>query len=189
MDRSRAVWRGAAGALLLACAAAVAGTGVNIAVDATTAATRGYNQFEGDEAALTDGLYPGNSDGATTFAWPNKGNLTFHFEEPRQVSGLRVYVGENGGGYQATAYLGACLGADGQTDASQAVVVADTVNFDFAENAWAELPFPPETTADFIVLATESGAVFYEVQILSDAAGGPSAVMPATWGAAKLRVR
>jgi hypothetical protein len=187
MVARKAAYGAAAWTLLML--AVVTGSEVNIVLDATTAATRGYNQFEGSVAYLTDGLHPGNSDVAEAFVWPNKGSLTFQFEEPRQISGLRVYVGGNGGAYQATGFLGAFMGDDGQTDASQAVVAADTVNFDFAENAWAELPFPPETVLDYIELSTESGAEFYEVEILHGVADGSTAVEQTSWGATKARAR
>jgi len=182
MRRKGSLGRIVGGFLLLVVA--LGATEVNIAPDAVTRATQGYNEYEGELAFLTDGLYPGSDDTAEAFVWPNKGNLVFQFDEPRQVAGLRIYVGEDAGAYQAVAYLGARFGKDGQTDAALAVVAADTVDFEFQENTWVDLPFPAGTETDYIELSTESGAIFYEIEILASAAE-PTQVETRTWGEIK----
>ena len=65
----------------------------NIAPDALTRATQGYNQYEGELNWLSDGIYPDNNAGASAFVWPNKGNLVFEFAAPYKVFGLRLRVG------------------------------------------------------------------------------------------------
>jgi hypothetical protein len=162
---------------------------VNIAPDAVTRATQGYNIYEGELAFLTDGLYPGNSDMAEAFIWPTKGNLIFQFDEPRPVAGLRLAIGENAGSYSAIAYLGARFGESGQTEMPPgAEVVADAYDFDFAANTWVELAFPPDTETDYIELITESGAEIYEIEILT-VAPEPTAVKAGSWGEIKARHR
>lgn len=164
--------------------AGLGAAGVNIAPDAVTRATEGYNIYEGDVAFLTDGVHPENSDEAGLFIWPNKGNLTFQFDEPRKIAGMRLYVGGDAGAYQVVAYLGAYFSEMGQTEAALAVAVADTVNFDFEENTWVDLPFPPETEADYIELSTESGTELYEIEILVPGEV-PTAVGTRSWGEIK----
>ena len=137
----------------------------NVAPDAVTRATQGYNDYEGKIGHLVDGLYPGNGSGKP-FIWPGKGDLTFQFEQLQLVAGLRLFVGADGGVYEVTAYQGAYLGEDGQTEADQARVVGEAVNFELAENAWVELKFEAPVEADYFELATESSAIFYEVEIL-----------------------
>ena len=138
----------------------------NLAPDAVTRATQGYNEYEGEIGYLVDGLYPGNGSTGEPFVWPGKGNLTFQFEQLRLIAGLRLYVGGDGGVYEVTAYQGAYLDEEGQTETSQARAVGDAANFELVENAWVELGFEEPVEADFIELATESGAIFYEVEIL-----------------------
>ena len=65
MRKKGVLGRIAAWSLLVAVG--LGATGVNIAPDAMTRATQGYNEYEGDTAVLTDGLYPGNGDGAVGF--------------------------------------------------------------------------------------------------------------------------
>jgi hypothetical protein len=169
------------------CLLLVAGLGaapVNIAPDAVTHATEGYNTYEGQLAFLADGLYPGTSDNPGAFVWPSKGNLIFQFEAPRLISGVRLCVGGNAGLYVLVAYRGARLGADGQTDTRDAEEIADAFNDEFQENTWVELTFPPDTRADYLELITESGAEFYEIQILSPG-NGPTQVESGTWAAVK----
>ena len=173
---------------LIVVAGLVEASGVNIAPDAVTRATEGYNEYRGDLSFLTDGLYPGNSDQAGVFAWPTKGNLVFQFDQPRPVAGLRLYVGNDAGAYQVTAYLGAHFGESGQTETSGAVVVADTANFDFEENTWVELAFPAGTVSDYIELSTESGAEFYEIEILAPGTDATQ-VNRLSWGEIKAGAR
>lgn len=139
----------------------------NIAPDAVTRATQGYNEYEGEIGHLVDGLYPGNGPMGEPFSWPGKGNLTFHFEQLQLVAGLRLFVGADGGVYQVTAYQGAYLDEKGQTVTSQARAVGEVVNFELVENSWVELKFEKPVEADFLELATEAGAIFYEVEILT----------------------
>ncbi len=139
----------------------------NIAPDAVTKATQGYNAYEGEIGHLVDGLYPGNGPMGEPFIWPGKGNLTFQFEQLQRVAGLRLFVGADGGVYQVTAYQGAYLGKGGQTETSQAKAVGEAVNFELLENTWVELKFERPVEADYLELATESGAIFYEVEILT----------------------
>ena len=64
---------GWAGLLLVLSAVWLWAAGANIAPDAVTRATQGYNTYAGELAFLTDGLTPDNSDRAGVFAWPTKG--------------------------------------------------------------------------------------------------------------------
>jgi len=169
----------------LLVAAGLGATEVNVAPDAVTRATQGYNEYEGDTAVLTDGLYPGNGDGAASVVVNSKLNLTFQFDEPRMIAGLRLYVGEDSGAYQAFAYLGARFGDNGQTEVGEgAELVADAVDFEFATNTWIDLIFAAAIEADYIELSVESGAEVYEVEIF--APGGESTAIEAlSWGAVK----
>lgn len=160
----------------------------NIAPDAVTRATEGYNTHEGEIRFLTDGLHPGNSEAAGAFVWISKGDLTFQFDEVRPVAGLRIYVGADAGKYWATAYRGAFLDDVGQVDTAVAEVAGEASALDMLENTWVDLVFPPEVEADFIELQTERGASFYEVEILQ-AETDPSAVESVSWGAIKARQR
>lgn len=156
----------------------------NIAPDAVTRATQGYNTYSGKLAFLTDGLYPDNSGEPGIFAWPTKGNLVFQFEAPRRVAGLRLCVGEDAGSYAAVAYLGARFGEGGQTETGDGAMVADAYSLDFRADTWVELAFPPGTRTDYIELITESGAQFYEIEILTPDSE-PTAVPRVSWGQVK----
>lgn len=172
---------------LLGVVGVVAGSLRNLAPDAITRATEGYNTHEGETALLTDGRHPGNDGVAQAFIWPNKGNLTLALPRPEEVSKLRIYVGDDAGAYQATAYIGASYGDDGQTVAEGATVSARVTNFDFATNAWVDLPFPAGATTDYIELSTSQGAEFYEIEIWAEGQV-ITRVRPQTWGEVKVRV-
>jgi hypothetical protein len=167
----------------VAVAAGLGASPVNIASDAVTSATLGYNAYVGELPALTDGLHPGNSQDAKAFVWPTKGNLVFQFDRLRPVTKVRLYIGDDAGWYMALAYQGARLGPSGQTETADAQLVADAYNFDEQTNAWVELVFPSITETDYIEVGTQSGAALYEVEIVSD--DGSTAVAGTTWGRAK----
>ena len=174
-------------ALLLALSAVwLWASGVNIAPDAVTRATRGYNTFAGELAFLTDGLTPDNSERAGVFAWPTKGNLIFQFAAPRSVTGLRLRVGADAGSYGAFAYLGAEFGESGQTETTDESLVADAYDFDFQADTWVNLIFSAVTETDYIELMTQSGAEFYEIEILATAPE-PTVVRALSWGQIKQR--
>lgn len=160
----------------------------NLAPDAVTRATQGYNVYEGDIAYLTDGKYPGNSDAPGAFTWPNKGDIVFTFPRPEEIAKIRLFVGDDAGAYQATAYQGAMFGADGQTLTGGATVVTRVENSDFVTNDWVELTFPAGTKTDYIELATNQGAIFYEIEILGPD-GSATGVEPYTWGEVKKRMQ
>jgi len=182
--RKRGVF-GRIAAWSLLVAAGLGATEVNIAPDAVTRATQGYNEYEGDTAVLTDGLYPGNGDGAESIVVNSKLNLTFQFDEPRMIAGLRLYVGEDSGAYQAFAYLGATFGDNGQTEVGEgAELVADAVDFEFETGTWVDLTFAASVEADYIELSVESGAEIYEVEILVPG-GESTAVEALSWGTVK----
>ena len=154
-------------ALLLALSAVwLWASGANIAPNAVTRATQGYNTYTGELAFLTDGLTPDNSDQAGVFAWETKGNLIFQFETPETVAGIRLRVGSDAGSYAVLAYLGAKYGKSGQTETTDEALVADVYDFDFQPNTWVDLTFPADTVTDYIELVTESGAEFYEIENL-----------------------
>lgn len=177
----RNVWaKGGWGILAATCL--WAGQSGNIAPDAVTQATRGYNVYEGEIAYLTDGFYPDNNESSALFVWPNKGNLIFQFEEARAVEGVRLCVGSDAGAYGAIAYLGATLGEDGQTQTDGAVMVGDVYNQEFVADTWVELRFAETVEADYIEFITESGAEFYEIEILTP---GPTQVFSPSWGQMK----
>ncbi len=158
---------------------------INIAPDALTQATRGYNTYEGELAYLTDGLYPDNADRPGLFVWPTKGNLIFQFDTPRPVVELRLCVGADAGSYAVIAYReGAEYGDSGQTETAHGAIFIDVYNSDFLANTWVEIPLPPGTETDYIELMTESGAEFYEVEILT-AGSLPTPVPELNWGQIK----
>ena len=156
----------------------------NIAPDAVTRATLGYNQFTGELSSLTDGLTSDNSDQAALFAWPSKGNLVFPFDTPRPVDGTRLCIGADAGSYAAFAHIGARYGGTGQTELTGESLVADAYDFEYVADVWVELTFPPGTVTDYIELVTESGAEFYEIEILSTTPGSTQ-VTAISWGKAK----
>jgi hypothetical protein len=168
----------------LLVAAVLGAAQVNIAPDAVTHATEGYNTYEGDLASLTDGLHPGNSDHPAAFVWPARGNLVFQFAVVRPVSGMRLCVGRDAGSYVPVAYRGARFGANGQTDGRGAEVVAEAANAELQENTWVALSFPAGTLADYLELSTDSGAEFYEVEVLTDVAGSTQ-IEAESWGVVK----
>ena len=183
--------RGTWGKILILSVLAAAGLGaaeVNIAPDAVTRATQGYNTHEGELAFLTDGLYPDNSDAAEAFIWPTKGNLIFEFDAPHEVAGVRLYIGSDAGSYAAVAYLGATFGESGQTETAVAEMVADVYDFEYVPNTWVEMAFPADTETDYIELITESGAEIYEIEILT-AAPEPTGVTAESWGGIKAGYR
>ena len=177
---------GWAALLLVLSAVWLWASGANIAPDAVTRATQGYNTYAGELAFLTDGLTPDNSDRAGVFAWPTKGNLIFQFDTPRSVAGLRLRVGADAGSYGALAYLGAEFGESGQTETTDESLVADAYDFDFQADTWVELIFPAVAETDYIELMTQSGAEFYEIEILA-AAPEPTVVRALSWGQIKQR--
>ena len=182
---TRRLWLGGWAGLLLSSAWLWA-AGTNIAADAITRATRGYNTYSGKLVYLTDNLTPENSDLAGVFAWETKGNLIFQFETPQTVAGIRLRVGSDAGSYAVFAYLGANYGESGQTETTDEALVADVYDFDFLPNTWVDLTFPTDTVTDYIELVTEGGAEFYEIEILSTARA-PTAVRAPSWGQIKRR--
>lgn len=161
--------------------------GTNIAPDAITRATLGYNRYEGELSSLTDGLTPDNSDQADLFVWPSKGNLVFEFAAPRAVAGVRLCIGKDAGSYAALAYLGATYGASGQTETTAETLFADVYDAEFLTDGWVELAFPPGTVTDYIELITQSGAEFYEIEILATVPA--TQVMSISWGQVKHRIQ
>ena len=174
------------GSVVLLLAAALWATGTNIAPDAVTRATQGFNTYSGELTYLTDGLTPDNSEQPGVFAWPTKGNLVFQFEDPRLVAGVRLRIGTDAGSYAAIASLGAVFDSSGQTETTAGSFVADVYDTDFQADHWVELMFPDETLTDYIELMTESGAEIYEVEILS-VGQVPSAIPAVSWGAVKIK--
>ena len=63
--------------------------------------------------------------------------------------------------------------------------MADVYDFDFQPNTWVDLTFPADTVTDYIEFVTESGAEFYEIEILSSATPGTE-VRPLSWGQVKI---
>jgi hypothetical protein len=169
--------------LALTLAATLGAAPVNIAPDAVTSATQGYNSYVGELAWLTDGLYPGTSPSAPVFIWPTKGNLIFQFDRVRPVAAVRLCIGDDAGTYMALAYRGAHLGSSGQTETANAELTADAYDFEMQANTWVELAFPEGTQADYIEVGTQAGAALYEVQIVSD--DGSTAVGAASWARLK----
>lgn len=174
-------------AKILAILALLASGGLNIAPDAVTRATQGYNAYEGLLVSLTDGRHPDNDDAAASLYWPTKGNLVFQFAEPEPVIGVRVYVGSDGGTYQVRAYLGAVYTEEGQTRVEGAALLADVYDASFAKDGWVELAFDGPVEVDYIELATDSGAELFEVEILVSGDGQPTAVPQASWATIKAR--
>ena len=89
------------------------------------------------------------------------------------------------GSYAVIAYReGAEYGDSGQTETAHGAIFIDVYNSDFLANTWVEIPLPPGTETDYIELMTESGAEFYEVEILT-AGSQPTPVPELNWGQIK----
>ena len=65
-------------------------------------------------------------------------------------------------------------------------LVADAYDFDFQADTWVDLIFPAAAETDYIELMTQSGAEFYEIEILS-AVPEPTVVRALSWGQIKRR--
>lgn len=139
----------------------------NIAPDAVTRATEGYNSREGDPVVLTDGRYPGNDPQSVAVRWPVKGNVTFALPKPVHLKLLRLYVGPDAGAYQAVVYQGAYY-ENGQTITDEAEMIAEVQETGFQTNTWVTLPFPSGTVTDYIELAIDQSATLYEIEIIAE---------------------
>ena len=104
-----------------------------------------------------------------------------HEEEEKQEAKI-----ESSG--ERTAYdyfdLAVVAGDSGQTETAHGAIFIDVYNSDFLANTWVEIPLPPGTETDYIELMTESGAEFYEVEILT-AGSQPTPVPELNWGQIK----
>ncbi|MFH1006490.1 MAG: hypothetical protein V1800_03165 [Candidatus Latescibacterota bacterium] len=167
---------------------------LNVAPDAVTKATEGYNLFTGELASLTDGQYPGNDASPGMVQWGNKGFLVFELPEPAVISEVRVCVGGNAAPYEATFFLGAKLGPDGQARVPEGEKVGEGVNYNYTDYSvdptygWETLkPEIPPVTADYVQLSTESGPEIYEVEIWVE--DGTTAVRKSSWGGVKFRFK
>ena len=90
------------------------------------------------------------------------------------------------GGPISCMHLGAEFGANGQTETTDESLVADAYDFDFQADTWVNLIFSAVTETDYIELMTQSGAEFYEIEILATAPE-PTVVRALSWGQIKQR--
>ena len=153
----------------------------NVAPDAVTKATEGYNFYTGELATLTDGKHPDNDESPEIFQWGNKGILVFELPEPVSISEVRVRVGENAAPYIATFYLGAKLGAGGQARDPEGERKGILENYEFRTHQWVSLKPESPVMADYIELEVMNGPEMYEVEILIDP------IQPSSWGLVKAR--
>ena len=158
--------------------------GRNIAPDAVTKATEGYNLYTGELACLTDGRYPGNDDAPGILQWGNKGILVFELPEPVVISEVRLYVGDYAASYVATFFLGAKLGADGQSRDPEGELRGSVENYDYVTHQWVSLKPETPVLADYVQLETMGGPEMYEVEISVE---DGTAVQPSSWGRVKSR--
>jgi len=140
---------------------------VDITHDAVTRATT-WNEHSGEVVALTDGKHPENSADPDAFVWQNKGILVFEFPAPAVIAQVRVYVGDEAGGYILRAYLGGRTNEDGAGRNPYGEREATVENAEYITNGWTALNLPTDTVADNLELVTIGAAAFFEVQILSE---------------------
>ena len=155
----------------------------NVAPDAVTKATEGYNFYTGELAYLTDGKHPGNDESPEIFQWGNKGILVFELPEPVSISEVRICVGENAAPYAVTFSLGTKLGADGQSKDPEGERKGTVENYDFATHQWVSLKPESPVVADYVELDTMNGPEMYEVEIWVEDETTP--VQPSSWGLVK----
>ncbi|OPX25550.1 MAG: hypothetical protein B1H02_01200 [Candidatus Latescibacteria bacterium 4484_107] len=159
----------------------------NVAPDAVTKATEGYNFYTGDLAYLTDGKTPDNDESPGIFQWGNKGLLVFELSEPVAISEVRVCVGDNPAWYIVTFFLGAKLGPDGQSQDPEGEQKGIVENFDFLTHQWVSLKPESPVVADYVQLETMNGPEMYEVEIWVEDETTP--VRPSSWGLVKSRFK
>lgn len=160
--------------------------GRNIAPDAVTKATEGYNLYTGELAYLTDGRHPDNDEAPGVFQWGNKGIIVFELLEPVAISEVRLYVGDHPASYIGTFFLGAKLGADGQSRDPKGERKGIVENYDFMTHQWVRLKPEVPVYADYVQIETMGGPEMYEVEILVE---DGTLVQPSAWGLVKARFR
>ena len=180
------LWSLASGLILfvLLASGVVWALGRNIAPDAVTKATEGYNKYTGELAYLTDGKYPGNDEEAGIFQWGNKGILVFELPEPVVILEVRIRVGEYAASYIGTFFLGAKLSADGQSRDPEGERKEEVENYDYVTHQWVSLKPETPVLADYVQLETMGGPEMYEVEILVE---DGTSVEPCSWGWIKSR--
>ena len=159
--------------------------GRNIAPDAVTKATEGYNLYTGELTYLTDGKVPDNDEAPGVFQWGNKGILVFELPEPVAISEVRICVGEHAAPYIVTFFSGAKLGADGQSQDPEGERKGIVENYDYVTHQWVSLKPETPVVADYVELETMNGPEMYEVEILIE--DGTTPVQPSSWGLIKTR--
>jgi hypothetical protein len=159
----------------------------NVAPDAVTKATEGYNLYTGELATLTDGKYPGNDESPGIFQWGNKGILVFELPEPMAISEVRVCVGENEAPYIVTFFLGAKLSADGQSQDPEGERKGIVENYEFRTHQWVSLKPESPIVADYVQLEVMNGPEMYEIEIWVEDETTP--VRPSSWGLVKSRFK
>ena len=166
-------------AITLAAAGAVWALTRNVAPDAVTKATEGYNTYTGELAYLTDGKVPQNDEAPGVFKWANKGFLIFELPYPVSISEVRINVGESSGPYTVTFFLGAKLSADGQTRSPEGVEQGYIANYDYATHQWVSLKPDTPIIADYVQLDTIGSPDIYEMEILAE---DNTSVQTTSWG-------
>ena len=151
----------------------------NVAPDAITKATEGYNTYTGELAYLTDGKFPGNDDAPGIFKWDNKGFIIFELAQPVPISEVRINIGESAGPYTITFFLGAKLSEDGQTRNPEGEDQGYVLNYDQTPHQWVSLKPDVPIVADYMQLDTFGSPDIYEVEILAEEG---TSVQPASWG-------
>lgn len=155
-------------------------SGHNMTPDAVTRATD-WNEYEGDLSVLADGKHPENSADPAVFIWPVKGILIFEFEHPVELVQVRIYVGEESGGYILSAYLGGHA-EDSGGRFPEGDLIANIENAEYVTDGWTVLDLPPGTVVDNLELSTIGEAYFYEIELLGPE---PTSIEPMTWGRVK----
>ena len=174
----KTIWT-AAGMVLVMLSLAFA-SGENLMTDAVTRATN-WNEYEGELGALSDGKHPENSADPEVFLWPIKGILIFEFEKPVEIARVRIYVGEESGGYILSAYLGGHTEQSGGRE-PEGTRIAKVENAEYKTNGWTVFEFPAGTAVDNLELSTIGESHFYEIEMLGPE---PTSVEMRSWGRIK----
>ncbi len=169
--------------LVAAVFAAQAG-GRNVAVDAVTRATT-YHSYDGEVAALTDGLVPGGAETAPAFRWNTQGILVFEWSETLPVSRVRVYVGGIGNDYVIRTFVGGRLNSAGTLREPEGLETASVEEHSRVADTWIDTDLPEGTLADNIEILALGPIVLYEVEI--QVRDSETAVLNLTWGDLKGR--
>ena len=150
--------------LVLLCLATSATAQTDLTVDAVTRATT-LNPYDGNVAALTDGITLEDDAAAGAVAWGGAGLFVAAWEEPVKIARVRIYLGlmER---YAFYAYLGGSFSDAGTRIEVEEVAYTKEGLAPLDENIWWEFEAQPEIAVDGIGLSLGGTTVIYEIQFL-----------------------